>query len=277
MPDTGKMTANYHSHTWRCMHADGTERMYIECAIESGFRVWGFSDHTPQPYPPGRVSRIRMTMGQLEDYVTTVLDLKREYRSDIDIHLGLEVEYFPAYFDKLLQAVEEYPIEYFLLGQHFIDTEFGGTYSGRATGDPEVLRAYCRIASEALETGRFAAFAHPDLIYFTGDPGVYEAEIRALCRKAKACRVPLELNFLGLCEGRNYPSPAFWRIAAEEGNQVIWGLDAHDVSHIGNRNTLEAAAALTERLGLERTERIDMTRLSGGTRQEQAPSAPHIF
>lgn len=29
------MIANYHTHTWRCRHADGTEREYVERAIEA--------------------------------------------------------------------------------------------------------------------------------------------------------------------------------------------------------------------------------------------------
>ena len=35
------MIANYHTHTWRCRHADGTEREYVERAIEGGIRCWG--------------------------------------------------------------------------------------------------------------------------------------------------------------------------------------------------------------------------------------------
>ena len=45
------MTANYHTHTWRCLHASGTERQYVERAIEGGLAVLGFSDHAPMPYP----------------------------------------------------------------------------------------------------------------------------------------------------------------------------------------------------------------------------------
>ena len=44
------MHTNYHTHTYRCHHAFGTEREYIEKAIEAGFTVLGFSDHTPQFY-----------------------------------------------------------------------------------------------------------------------------------------------------------------------------------------------------------------------------------
>lgn len=43
------MIANYHTHTWRCNHAVGTEREYVERAIEGGLKILGFSDHTPMP------------------------------------------------------------------------------------------------------------------------------------------------------------------------------------------------------------------------------------
>ena len=86
------MKVNYHSHTTRCHHAVGTEREYVEAAIESGLEVLGFSDHTPYPFKDGYVSRIRMGMDELEEYVNTILALRDEYRNDIEIHLGLEVE-----------------------------------------------------------------------------------------------------------------------------------------------------------------------------------------
>ena len=44
------LVSNYHAHTTRCGHAFGTEREYIEAAIECGIREFGFSDHAPIPY-----------------------------------------------------------------------------------------------------------------------------------------------------------------------------------------------------------------------------------
>ena len=91
------MIANYHTHTWRCLHAAGTEREYVENAIKGGYKILGFSDHTPMPYPGGYVSNVKMRPDQLEDYVDTVLALREEYRKDIEIHLGLEVEYYQGF------------------------------------------------------------------------------------------------------------------------------------------------------------------------------------
>ena len=66
------MLTNYHTHTTRCGHAEGTEEEYILTALRCGYRVLGFSDHTPWAYAtPGFVSRIRMLPSQPDDYVLT--------------------------------------------------------------------------------------------------------------------------------------------------------------------------------------------------------------
>ena len=97
------MIANYHTHTWRCRHADGTEREYVENAIAAGLKILGFSDHTPQVYPNGFVCPVKMLPEELEGYVDTILDLKREYKADIDILLGLEAEYLYTLWEPLLR------------------------------------------------------------------------------------------------------------------------------------------------------------------------------
>ena len=84
MNDYKDKKCNFHSHTVRCQHAVGEEREYVEEAIKEGFEVIGFSDHSPYLFKNGYVSRIRMTMSQLEDYVKTIEALKKEYRDDID-------------------------------------------------------------------------------------------------------------------------------------------------------------------------------------------------
>ena len=82
----------------------------------------------------------------------TVLKLRQEYRDDIEIRLGLEVEYYPALFEALLELVRPYPIEYFLLAQHYLGNEIGEPYCGAPTDSPEILSRYCRQSLEALWT-----------------------------------------------------------------------------------------------------------------------------
>ena len=39
----------YHTHTYRCGHAIGTELDYLNSALENKLNILGFSDHAPQP------------------------------------------------------------------------------------------------------------------------------------------------------------------------------------------------------------------------------------
>ena len=253
------MKANYHTHTVRCHHASGTEREYVEAAIKSGLKVLGFADHTPYPFPEDHSHGIRMRINELEDYVNTVLALRDEYRGDIDIHLGLEVEYFPTYFEQLRKEASAYPIEYFLLSQHFLGNSAPGEfYCGALTEDPAKLTAYCDQIIAGMETGCFTYIAHPDLPQFAGDAQVYDTQMRRICRKAKEIALPLEINFLGIDEGRQYPDERFWKIAGEEGCDVIFGLDAHKPEHFQFKKNLVRAQEIVEKYNLRLPEDVEL-------------------
>lgn len=86
---TGFLKANYHTHTYRCQHAYGSEREYIEAAIRMGIAELGFSDHVPCPFKDGYVSGIRMTMEQAPEYVYAIRELGKEYASDIKLYVAL--------------------------------------------------------------------------------------------------------------------------------------------------------------------------------------------
>lgn len=222
------MIANYHTHTPRCNHATGKERRYVERALEGGFRELGFSDHTPYFFDePGYYSSFRMRPELLPDYVQTLLELREEYKDRIRLRIGLETEYYPRLFPRLLDYLRQFPLDYLILGQHALYNETEGVFSPRPTDDVKLLTQYRNQSLEALETGLFSCFSHPDLFCFTGDPKEYEAHVRALCRRVKELDVPLEFNLLGLSEGKHYPDPVFWRIAGEEQPKVILGCDAH--------------------------------------------------
>ncbi len=226
------MIANYHTHTWRCNHAAGREEDYIRTAIECKFEILGFSDHTPQFFPGEYYSYFRMRPEQLKDYCDTVRLLQKKYADQIQIPLGLEVEYYPELFPDLLPVLQDAGIEYMLLGQHFVGNEINEHYSGKATADESILSRYCNQAMDAMQMGLFTYFAHPDLLHFKGEDRIYVQHMRRLCQEAKSCGIPLELNMLGKWSGRHYPNTLFWRIAAEENCDVILGCDAHGADHL---------------------------------------------
>ncbi len=220
------MKANYHTHTMRCHHAVGTEREYIEKAIEAGMEELGFSDHVPYRFP-GFQSRIRMAMEELPEYISVLSVLREEYKKDIKIYIGFEAEYFPELFDGLLEELSEYPYDYLLLGQHFLEPEPMGLYTGSAVRSEGELQRYVDLSLEGLSTGKFLYMAHPDLVNYIGPEHIYRKHMKRLCEGAKRCGIPLEINFTGYLERRNYPCARFFQIVSEVGNPVIFGCDAH--------------------------------------------------
>ena len=251
------MRANYHTHTWRCNHAVGAEEDYVKSAIEQGFDILGFSDHTPQFFPEGYTSNIRMDPLELPNYCGLVRDLRDRYSDQIRIHVGLEVEYYPGLFSELLPAVRDQGVEYLLLGQHFLGDEQGQPYAGAPTTDEGILRRYCEQSMEAMQTGVFTYFAHPDLIKFQGDHAIYRKHMRRLCQEAKSCGLPLEMNMLGFWSQRNYPDIRFWNLAAEEGCQVVLGWDAHAPEQLVKPDAERTLRKAAKRLGLDLLETVE--------------------
>ena len=250
------MHLNLHTHTPRCNHANGTEREYIERAIQAGFHTLGFSDHAPMPFEGDYYSNFRMKLDQTEDYVNTLLALREEYKNDIRLLIGFEAEYYPAVFGRLIDFIIPYPVDYLILGQHFLLNEQNAPYSGAETQDENLLRLYVDQTCEAMRTDRYTYFAHPDLIRYTGDEEIYRRHILRLCETAKEMDVPLEINLLGVWNNRHYPDERFFRIAAEVGNKVVFGVDAHQPERIGEADVLARAQEFSARCGVTPTEDI---------------------
>lgn len=256
------MIANYHTHTPRCHHATGSEEEYVRYALDAGIKTLGFSDHTPYAFPSNHVSTFRMSMEELPGYVNSVLSLRKQYAGQIQLPLGVEAEFYPKYFHDMVSCLQDQGIEYMILGQHFLYNEIEGIGSIGPTADPALLRQYCNQAIDALHTGLFTYFAHPDLMRFIGPETLYRQEIGRLCRAAKECGIPLEINLLGLAIGRHYPNPQFWEIASEEGCQVILGMDAHRPDFLVDPKPEATARGMAAQFGLVPLEDIPLKRIS---------------
>ncbi len=245
------MLANYHTHTVRCKHAEGSEREYIEAAIAEGFKILGFSDHTPQPYPEGFVSRIRMDMSELPDYTETLVKLRDEYRNDITILIGYEVEYSRKYFEPLLVELKKYPLDYIIQGQHFVPEEPAGSYVGTKTGSEEKLKAYVDYTIEGMKTGLFTYLAHPDLINYIGPDDIYLCHMRRIVEAAVDLDIPLEINAYGFADKRWYPCDRFFRMAVEYKPKFIIGCDAHIPGLVCQPERIEGFTDFLTRNGIE--------------------------
>lgn len=252
---------NFHTHTYRCHHAKGTDRDYVEAAIKAGYTEIGFSDHVPYPFPNEYYSDFRMEPDKTEDYVNSIRALQKEYEDKITIRLGFEVEYYPQIFGDLLNFIKPFNYDYLILGQHFTDNEFddGAFYCGHKTKSIEILDKYISQTLEGLKTGEFAYFAHPDLIHFTGSREIYKSKMNEFVKELKELDIPLECNFLGFWDKRHYPDPDFWNLAAKEGNPVIIGLDAHRPEVYADKKRLDKMKKFLNDLGIKPIENFDIT------------------
>lgn len=255
------MIANYHTHTPRCRHARGEEKLYIENAISRGLAIFGFSDHTPQWFPGDYYSTMRMFPEQLSEYCDMVRSFQTEYAGKIEIPLGLEAEYYPLTWQETLSRLQDAGIEYMILGQHWIGNEFDAPYSGIPTEDVTHLIRYCDQMIAAMETGKITYCAHPDIVRFVGDRKIYDQQMRRICKASKETATPLEINFLGLAVGRHYPNPLFWQLAAEEGCNVVFGIDAHAPEEVRDRKPEMMALSMVREFGLHLLETVPLKKI----------------
>ena len=254
------MLHNYHTHTARCNHASGSDREYVEQAIASGMKTLGFSDHAPYLFPDGQYpSEHRMRVDELFSYAESVRSLAKEYEKDIRILCGFELEYYPDYHAEEMKFLSQVKPDYLILGQHFIGNEYSFIPSSRSlAGNDLGLICYVSQVIAGLSTGDFLYLAHPDLAGYSFSNETIEREYRRLCVAAKQFGIPLEINLLGLRSNRHYPSETFFKIAADVGNEIVLGSDAHDPNDVYDPKSEARALEMVKSLDLNFIKKLDI-------------------
>lgn len=256
--------SNYHTHTSRCHHAEGSDEDYVLSAIRGGYRTLGFSDHGPWHYASGFVSPTRMLPEELEEYTGSLRRLREKYAGRIDIKIGLECEYYPSMLPQLKEDVEKYGIEYLVFGNHHYHSDETSRYFGMFSTTEKMVRLYEESAIEGMETGLYACLAHPDV--FMGSYRCFdrlcEEVTRNICRTANRLHLPLEYNLgcAAYCEATGeqlFPHPDFWQVVAEEGSTAIIGVDAHLPECLEISRYFDKAVQTLDALGIPRLESLD--------------------
>lgn len=255
------MKASYHTHTSRCHHAEGTDEEYVKAAIAAGTKVLGFSDHAPMNYKNGYVSYYKMLPEELAQYCSSVLSLREKYADKIEIRLGLETEYYPTLWEESLKLWQSYPIEYLILGQHFVgeETDEPRDPSPTASEDKARVIQYVDRVITAIGTGRITYVAHPDLINYTGaDEDFFREELSRLIREAKRLEIPLEYNLLGMSGRRSYPKNIFWEEVSRIGAKAVIGCDSHTPNRVLAKKEIERAERYLDSLHIEVLDEIKL-------------------
>lgn len=234
-----------HMHTPLCGHAVGEPRTYVERAAQLGLDLITFTCHIPMAEERFGGAGIRMSEAQLPEYFDRVADA-REYGETLGVEVlcGIEAEIFP----------EPEPLEHMdaILEANAFDFVLGSLHAGLPAyrewlaahgrvSDEAIVETYFEHLTEAVGTGRYDSFSHPDVVRLYGvlegpfRPEAHEPTIRSFletCRTANHC---LEVNTSGLIKGDYvvHPDPLILDWAAAIGNRFTLGSDAHTPESVG--------------------------------------------
>ncbi len=212
-----KQKQNLHTHTTWCDGIDTPEEM-VQIALEKGFTGLGFSGHSTNPYS----IYAHVTDAATEQYKREVLQLKDKYRGQLDIFLGLEVDYCCESdltgYDYLIGSVHYLKVGQEMVGfdrsaetvKSILNTYFSG--DGMA-----FAKAYFETLAQPGEGREFDIIGHFDIFtkniealrFLDMNDKVY-LDLAIGAMEALQGKIPLfELNTGGIARGyRTAPYPA---------------------------------------------------------------------
>lgn len=254
------MKFDLHTHHFRCGHADGNIREYVEAAIRADLKVIGISDHTPyfgspeeQPFP-----YIAMGKSDLANYVNEVLQLKKEYEGKIDVLLGIESDFFPEHFEAYRQALSSYPFDYIIGSVHQVSgvSIFNKNRWKDLTPKQKIAEKenYFSLIRQSAQSGMFQILGHIDAMkgnYPSFSDIATEDALEETLKVIAECGVAIEINTSGKTKlsGGWYPSNAILERAHFYGVDVTFGSDAHKPSRVGDE--FEEVAAVLRDIGFK--------------------------
>lgn len=259
------MLIDYHTHHKRCGHAVGELRQYIEQAIRIGVNEIGLSDHMPiihlskEKILPG----MAMELNELEKYVQEALDLKKVYKNDINIKVGLEADYIKGYEDRIVDLLEPYPFDYLIGSVHFLgEWDFSDSrhmYGWQQRDIDEIYTEYFLTVQSLAKSGIYDIIGHFDVIKKYGHrPKNDMTEIIGTTLDViKQSDMAMEINTSGLNKvvEEIYPASNIVEKAVQKEIPFTLGSDAHKPESVHER--LDVGRKLLQQLGVNKLATFD--------------------
>ena len=168
----------YHSH---CNFCDGKAPAedFVKAAIEAGFHSYGISSHSPLPFE----TRWSLSKGNVEAYLTEIKRLQEKYAGQIELYVGMEIDYLNDDWGPAVEYFQRMPLDYRIGSVHLVTEEQTGEImdmDGKFEDFRENLRlvfhddlrylveAYFKASSRMVELGGFDFVAHLDKISMNG-------------------------------------------------------------------------------------------------------------
>lgn len=255
---------NLHSHTQFC---DGRASMaeIAGAARAQGFRIWGFSPHSPLNIP----SPCNMDASRMEEYLDESRRISELY-TDMRTLTSLEIDYMGADWGPHLDYFQKLPLDYRIGSVHFVPNQdgvmldcdgsfqrFGSYLKDGYRGDLRyVVEKYFEQVLMMMERGGFDILGHFDKIAGNAsmvDPeletyGWYKALIDDVISHASASDILVEINTKSIFDkNRFFPARIWWRKLLNSKIRLVVNSDTHypEKVNIGRPEALKILHELT--------------------------------
>lgn len=258
-----KNLTNFHSH---CDFCDGHAPMeaFVREAISRGFEAYGISSHAPFPVQ----NSCNMRRERMADYLDEFRRLKQIYSSEIELYIGLEIDFLDDTFNPSIPYFQELPLDYRIGSVHYIvapdgtpiDTDgppsrFKDYVDTFFDGDvDEAVRRFYRSSFRMVELGGFDFLGHLDKIGLNASlyrPGLdsepwYRQLVFDYLDEIASRDLLVEVNTKAMeTRGRFFPHRDYFGTMRELGIRVVVNSDSHYPEKI-NSGRAEALQALSQ-------------------------------
>lgn len=252
---------NYHSH---CSFCDGRAPFeeFVKEAIRQGFYSYGVSSHAPLPFP----TQWTMEWGQMEAYLDEFNNLRQKYADEIELYVGLEIDYLNEESNPSVARFTELPLDYRIGSVHLLYDAAGevvdidcspAVFKERVdrhfNGDVlRVVRMYFDRLFRMVELGGFDILGHADKMHYNAScyhPGLldepwYEALMKDYFSLVASRGYLVEINTKAYDSlGTFYPNSRYWELMKEYQIKILVNSDAHYPERI-NAGRMEALRLL---------------------------------
>jgi len=235
---------DYHVHTFRCGHAGGASRAFVERALERGLCEIAFTDHIPLYFLPReqRDAKLAMPEEDFEGYLAEVQGLAAEFRERIPVRLGLEADYAEGHEETLRHWLDRADWDLVLGSVHWvaggwIDAPETANRRFEREGAAALYAEYYRLLAKAARSRLFDVLTHFDLPKKHGHRparALEEAEDHAIAAAREGgCAVEISSAGLRKPVGEAYPEPRLLRKIVAAGIPVTFSSDAHAPAEVG--------------------------------------------
>lgn len=258
----GNLT-NYHSHSLYCDGRAGMED-FVRFALSDGFTSYGFSSHAPLPFSTAWT----MEWDRMNDYLEEFRRLKEKYASNIELYLGLEIDYLNEDSNPSIARFRELPLDYRIGSVHLLYNDKGEVVDvdvsadvfkkiidEQFSGDLErVVRLYYKRLRRMLELGGFDIVGHADKMHYNAAcyrPGLldepwYDHLVKEYFEDIASRGYQIEINTKAFHDlGTFYPNERYFSFLHELGVRVQVNSDSHYPERINNGRP-EALKALKQ-------------------------------